>query len=112
MAVNEVVTEDETKLLTSGPIMVDVAGHYATIAGRDLDLTPTEFALLSILVQNPRRVLSAGRNSGPDAACESGCERAIDAHIKNLRAKLEDDPRHPQYIQTVYSVGYRFRAGA
>lgn len=97
------------EVLRAGEIVLDVGGHQVTLAGRPLDLTPTEFDLLLVLMQNAGRAFTRldllDRVQG-DAY--EGYERTIDAHIKNLRAKLGDDPRHPRYIQTVYGVGYKF----
>ena len=97
--------------LSAGPLVLDMPGHAATLDGRTLDLTPTEFELLTVLLQNPGRVFSRlellDRVQG-DAY--EGYERTIDAHIKNLRAKLGDDPRKPRFIQTVFGVGYKLGA--
>jgi DNA-binding response OmpR family regulator len=77
--------------------------------GRTVDLTPTEFQLLVTLARQPGRIFT--RSQLLDAihglAFES-YERAIDAHVKNLRRKLEPDPTRPRYVLTVYGVGYRF----
>ncbi len=98
-------------LLSAGPLVLDPAGHLATLDGRMLDLTPTEFDLLSVFLQNPGRAFTRlellDRVQG-DAY--EGYERTIDAHIKNVRAKLGDDPRHPRFIQTVFGVGYKLGA--
>ena len=98
-------------ILSAGPLVLDQAGHTATLDGRLLDLTPTEFDLLAILLQNPGRAFTRlellDRVQG-DAY--EGYERTIDAHIKNVRAKLGDDPRHPRFIQTVFGVGYKLGA--
>jgi len=79
------------------------------IEGRTVDLTPTEFQLLATLARQPGRIFT--RSQLLDAihgiAFES-YERAIDAHVKNLRRKLEPDPGRPRYVLTVYGVGYRF----
>jgi len=90
--------------------------HRVQIADLEpVELTPTEFNLLVALTSQPGRAFK--RSQLLDAAQESegaayeGYERAIDAHIKNLRAKLEPDPRHPRYIETVFGVGYRFAKG-
>lgn len=97
------------EILRAGEIILDVGGHQVTLAGKPLDLTPTEFDLLLVLMQNAGRAFTRldllDRVQG-DAY--EGYERTIDAHIKNLRAKLGDDPRHPRYVQTVYGVGYKF----
>jgi two-component system, OmpR family, alkaline phosphatase synthesis response regulator PhoP len=97
------------EVLRAGDIEVDVEGHRALRAGQPLDLTPTEFDLLVVLLQNPGRAFTRlellDRVQG---YAYEGYERTVDAHIKNLRAKLGDDPRHPAYVQTVYGVGYKF----
>ena len=79
------------------------------MAGRAVELTPTEFALLAALIQSPGRVYT--RLQLLDKALGDtyeGYERTIDAHIKNLRQKLEPDPAKPRYVLTVYGVGYKF----
>jgi DNA-binding response OmpR family regulator len=105
-------SEPAAQALSAGPLSLDIPGHTATLDGRALDLTPTEFELLTVFLQNPGRAFSRlellDRVQG-DAY--EGYERTIDAHIKNLRAKLGDDPRHPRYIQTVFGVGYKLGAG-
>ncbi|MDQ1301734.1 MAG: hypothetical protein QG637_1656 [Chloroflexota bacterium] len=101
------------EILRAGEIVLDVGGHQVSLTDganrQPLDLTPTEFDLLLVLMQNAGRAFTRldllDRVQG-DAY--EGYERTIDAHIKNLRAKLGDDPRHPRYIQTVYGVGYKF----
>ncbi len=99
------------EMLRAGALALDIGGHQATLDGRPLDLTPTEFDLLAVLLRNPGRAFTRldllDRVQG-DAY--EGYERTIDAHIKNLRAKLGDDPRHPHYIQTVFGVGYKLGA--
>ncbi len=80
-------------------------------AGRAVSVTPSEFRLLRLLAGNPGRVFSReeliARALGDDF---DGYDRTIDAHVKNLRQKIETDPRAPRYIQTVHGIGYRFRA--
>lgn len=96
------------EILRAGGLVIDIRGHQATLDGRTLDLTPTEFDLLAVLLQSPSRAFTRmellDRVQG-DAY--EGYERTIDAHVKNLRSKLGDDPRHPRYIETVFGVGYR-----
>ncbi|MEJ5200011.1 MAG: response regulator transcription factor [Anaerolineae bacterium] len=100
------------EILRVGGLELDMEGHRATLDGRTLDLTPTEFELLAVLMRNPGRAFTRlellDRVQGE---AFEGYERTIDAHIKNLRAKLGDDPRHPRYIQTVFGVGYKLEAG-
>jgi two-component system alkaline phosphatase synthesis response regulator PhoP len=96
------------KVLRLGPLEVDVDGHRATLYGRPLDLTPSEFAILQAMASHPGRVfgrLELLERVQGDAY--EGYERTIDAHIKNLRRKLGDDPRNPRWIVTVFGVGYR-----
>ncbi len=99
------------KVLQAGSLFLDLAGHAASLDGAPLDLTPTEFDLLAVFLQNPGRAFSRlellDRVQG-DAY--EGYERTVDAHIKNLRAKLGDDPRRPRFIQTVFGVGYKLGA--
>ena len=97
--------------ITAGDVTVDIGRRYVVVGGKQVDLTPTEFDLLVVLARDPGRVLSRLQllDSVQGYAYE-GYERTIDAHIKNLRQKIEPDPRKPLYILTVYGVGYRFRA--
>ncbi len=93
-------------------LALDIPRMRAELSGRPVDLTPTEFLLVVTLARQPGRVFT--RNQLLDAvhgvAFES-YERAIDAHIKNLRRKIEASPAEPEYILTVYGVGYRFADG-
>lgn len=98
----------------SGDLLVDQESHSVSRGGQPVDLTPTEFNLLAVLISQPGRVFSrlqlleAVQGAASGTAYE-GYERSIDAHIKNLRAKIERDPRQPYYVETVFGVGYRFR---
>jgi DNA-binding response OmpR family regulator len=80
-----------------------------TVGDRSVDLTKSEFELLATLMASPGHVFSRldllDRVTG-DAY--EGYERTIDVHIRNLRLKIEPDPKHPMYIETVYGMGYRF----
>jgi two-component system alkaline phosphatase synthesis response regulator PhoP len=92
-----------------GDVELDVPRMRVTVAGRRVELTPTEFQLVATLARQPGRVLTRGQllDAIHGIAFES-FERAIDAHVKNIRRKLEPDPHAPRYIQTVFGVGYRF----
>jgi DNA-binding response OmpR family regulator len=81
----------------------------AKFAGRRIDLTKTEFQLLSTMARQPGRVFTRAQllDAVRGVAFES-YERAIDAHVKNIRRKIEPDPRRPHYLLTVFGVGYRF----
>jgi two-component system response regulator RegX3 len=106
-----VAEEPQRARLTYGHLEIDVPGHKAFLAGHELDLTASEFKLLTTLSRYPGRVYSrmelVEKVLGYDF---EGYERTIDSHVKNLRAKLEDDPRDPTFIYTVHGVGYRFEA--
>ena len=79
---------------------------------RSVDLTPSEFDLLAALMGAPGRVFSRlDLLDVIQGVRYEGYERTIDTHIKNLRSKIEADPRKPQYIETVYGVGYRLHKG-
>jgi len=96
-------------LIRAADLVIDLTRHAVTRAGEPLDLTPTEFGLLAALAREPGRAFT--RLQLLDAAqgdAFEGYERTVDAHIKNLRAKLERNPKQPQYIETVFGVGYRF----
>lgn len=107
----KVTDEPQRDRLIFGELEIDVAGHKAFLAGEELDLTASEFKLLTTLSRYPGRVYSrmelVEKVLGYDF---EGYERTIDSHVKNLRAKLDDDPRDPTFIYTVHGVGYRFEA--
>jgi two-component system alkaline phosphatase synthesis response regulator PhoP len=94
--------------LQVGQLRMDVGRHEVTLNGEPLDLTRTEFSLLQTLMQNSGYVFTRGEliEKALGHSYES-IERSLDTHIKNLRRKVEDDPKDPVYIQTVYGVGYR-----
>jgi DNA-binding response OmpR family regulator len=91
-----------------GDLVLDVPRVRATVAGRPVDLTATEFAILSTLAREPGRVFTRSQllDVVHGVAFEA-YERAIDAHVKNIRRKVEQDPSRPRYVLTVYGVGYR-----
>lgn len=95
--------------LQEGDLEIDLDSHIVRRSGTPVDLTPTEFNLLTTLASQPGRVFSRLQLlEAAQGTAYEGYERTIDAHIKNLRAKLEPDPRQPRYIETVFGVGYRF----
>ena len=99
------------QVLRAGQVVVDRSAHTVSVGGHGVDLTPSEFDLLSALISAPGRVFSRAQLlEQVQGVAYEAYERTIDAHIKNLRAKLDDDPRSPRYIETVYGVGYRFAA--
>ncbi|MFZ2098339.1 MAG: response regulator transcription factor [Anaerolineales bacterium] len=90
-------------------LVIDKAAHTLTRDGEIIELTPTEFSLLVTLASQPGRVFSRLQLlEAAQGVAYEGYERTIDAHIKNLRAKIEPDSRKPKYIVTVFGVGYRF----
>jgi len=96
-------------LIRAGDLLLDVPRLKTTIAGRNVDLTPTEFQLVATMARQPGRVFTRAQllDAVRGVAVES-FERAIDAHIKNIRRKLEADSRKPRLILTVYGIGYKF----
>jgi DNA-binding response OmpR family regulator len=97
------------EILRAADLEIDLQAHQIVRAGQTIDLTPTEFSLLAILAAQPGRTFSRLQLlEQVQGVAFEGYERTIDAHIKNLRLKIEDDPKHPQYIETVFGVGYRF----
>jgi two-component system alkaline phosphatase synthesis response regulator PhoP len=93
-----------------GGLRLDLERHTATIDDRPLDLTPTEFDLLRVLMQNPERAFTRGELIEKTLGYGyEGLERTVDSHIKNLRKKIEADPAKPEYLETVFGVGYRLR---
>jgi two-component system alkaline phosphatase synthesis response regulator PhoP len=99
---------DAPPMMEWGAIRMDVARRMVTVNGQHVDLTPTEFDILRTLMEHPGYVFTRStlieRSLGFDY---ESLERTLDTHIKNLRRKIEPDPKQPTYIQTVYGVGYR-----
>jgi DNA-binding response OmpR family regulator len=102
----EVVRNESIK---AGTLIIDLERHQITNDGRIADVTPTEFKIMELLAGNAGKVYS--RLQIVEQIQEygfEGYERTIDAHIKNLRRKIESNSKEPQYIQTVYGIGYKF----
>jgi two-component system alkaline phosphatase synthesis response regulator PhoP len=97
------------QIIRAEDLEIDLDAHTVTRDGKVLDLTPTEFNLLVAFASSPGRVFSRLQllESVQGQAYE-GYERTMDVHIKNLRAKIEVDPKKPHYIETVFGIGYRF----
>jgi two-component system alkaline phosphatase synthesis response regulator PhoP len=96
-------------LVRAADVTLDLPKMSVTVGERAVQLTATEFQLLAALAAQPGRIFTRAQllDAVRGVAFES-YERAIDAHIKNIRRKLEPDPRAPRYVLTVYGVGYRF----
>lgn len=99
----------KSETIRAGELYIDTERHLVKKGDKVLDITPTEFKMLELLATNPGQVFTrlklVERIQGYSF---DGYERTIDAHMKNLRRKIEDNPKEPRYILTVYGVGYRF----
>jgi two-component system alkaline phosphatase synthesis response regulator PhoP len=103
-------TATPTRVLQLGPVRLDLDRHAITRDGQPVELTPTEFELLRVLMEQPGHAFT--RLQLIDKALGysyEGMERVVDSHIKNLRRKIETDAGVPTLIQTVFGVGYRAR---
>ncbi len=96
-------------VIRAADVTIDVPRMRTRVGDRDVELTPTEFQILVTLARQPGRIFTRAQllDAVHGVAFES-FERAIDAHVKNIRRKLEPDPREPRYLLTAYGVGYRF----
>jgi DNA-binding response OmpR family regulator len=101
---------DAGDIVRAGDVTLDVPRMAVRVRGSDVEqLTPTEFQLLTTLARAPGRIFTRAQLLDAVHGVEfESYERAIDAHVKNIRRKLEPDPREPRYLLTVYGVGYRF----
>ncbi len=97
------------RVLHTGALELDLEAHTLTRGKQMIDLTPTEFDLLALFMQNPGRAFTREQllNHLQSAEAEA-FDRVIDAHVKNLRKKIEPDPSAPRYLVTVFGVGYKF----
>jgi DNA-binding response OmpR family regulator len=95
-------------VLVVGELVIDRPRHQVMVSGNPVELTATEFDLLAAMAASPGRVFTRGQLLAAihGVAIDAG-ERAIDAHVKNLRRKLEPDPHRPRLLVTVHGVGYR-----
>ena len=99
----------ERKTIRRGDLEIDMEGHTVTVAGKEVSLTPLEFNILKVLASTPGYVFSRQDLLGVIWDTEyEGYRRNIDPHVNRLRAKLENNPRKPRYILTVWGVGYKF----
>ncbi|MCL4533701.1 MAG: response regulator transcription factor [Bacteroidetes bacterium] len=97
------------EIVRAGELILDSERHDVRRSGVTLDLTPTEFRLLEVLMRNPGRVYSRLQLLDlVQGEAFEGYERTVDAHVKNLRSKIEPDPQRPTRVLTVYGVGYKF----
>ncbi|TMI88932.1 MAG: response regulator transcription factor [Bacillati bacterium ANGP1] len=102
-------SRETPEMVRAGDLVIDMRAHEVTLQGRRLDLTPTEFRLLEILASHPNQVFTRMQLiDRVQGHAFEGYERTVDAHIKNLRGKVEPNAKAPRYILTVYGVGYKF----
>lgn len=95
--------------IRAGGLTIDLERHQVLNGTQAIELTPTEFKLLEVLAANAGKVFSRLQIvEQTQGYAFDGYERTVDAHIKNLRRKLESNPKEPRYIQTVYGIGYKF----
>jgi len=105
-------SEPTGKTIKAADIVLNRDSREVLVGERSIDLTPSEFDLLAALMTTPGRVFSRlDLLDVIQGVRYEGYERTIDTHIKNLRAKVEDDPRNPRHIETIYGVGYRLNKG-
>ncbi len=103
-------SEKPTRIIQSGGLWIDMESHIVRLDDHEIDLTPTEFNLISLMAEHPGRVYNRLQLlEAAQGTAYEGYERTIDAHIKNLRGKIERNSKLPALIETVFGVGYRFR---
>ena len=95
--------------IRAGDVTIDLPKMRVTVGDEEVELTATEFELLATLARNPGRIYTRAQllDDLHGVSFES-YERSVDAHVKNIRRKIEPDPRRPRYVLTVYGVGYKF----
>ena len=97
------------ELIRAGEVSLDIPKRRVIVRGEEVALTATEFDLLLTMARHPGRIYTRAQLlDGVHGVAFDSYERSIDAHIKNIRRKIEVDPRHPEFVRTVYGVGYRF----
>lgn len=103
------LSDTEPMSFNNGLLIIDGQSYQVKKKGRLVNLTPTEFKVLFSLTSTPNKVFTRDELVEKALGYQfEGYERSIDAHIKNIRQKIEDDPKNPLFILTIYGVGYRF----
>jgi DNA-binding response OmpR family regulator len=105
--------EEPPERIQHGPVVIDFDRRSVEVQGRSIELTPTEFAILGVLIRHPGKVFS--RLQLLEAAfgyAYEGYERSVDTHVSNLRRKIEVDPSVPRFVVTVHGVGYKLAGPA
>ena len=106
---NDVAVPERSDVISAGEVTLYKRRMQASVGTQSIDLTATEFELLATLASQPGRVFTRAQLLDAIRGVEvESFDRAIDAHVKNVRRKLEPDPRNPRYILTVHGVGYKF----
>lgn len=101
--------DEHDEVLSRGRISVNLSTYVVKVNDEVVNLTPTEYKILITLAQKPGRVYSRLQlMNAVMGDAFANYERSIDTHVSNLRKKVEHDPAHPEYIHTVYGIGYRF----
>ncbi len=99
----------QASIIRTADITLDKSSRLVKVAGQVVNLTPSEFEMLAVFIQSPGRAFSrAELLDHLQGTSYEGVERTIDVHVRNLRTKIEPEPRSPRYIETVFGVGYRF----
>ena len=97
------------EVVKAGDVTIDIPKRRVTVRGNEVELTATEFDLLLTMARHPGRIYTRAQLlDGVHGVSFESYERSVDAHIKNIRRKVEADPRNPELVLTVYGVGYRF----
>lgn len=100
----------EPSVYRVGAVELDTETHLVSVSGQRIDLTPSEFGILKALITRPGRVFTRMELLDHiQGEAFAGYERTIDVHVKNLRIKIETDSKNPEFVETVYGVGYRMR---
>lgn len=102
-------TATPADVLRVADITLDKSSRLVQVRDKTVNLTPSEFDLLTVFMASPRRAFSRSELLDQlQGTSFEGVERTIDVHIRNLRTKIEADPKNPRYIETVFGIGYRF----
>jgi DNA-binding response OmpR family regulator len=102
-------TEESEDLLKVNGLEIDLGEHEVRVNGKAARLTPSEFRILTVLAKQPGHAFTRAHLLDVLGDDGSVYERTLDRHINNLRKKIEPDPEHPTYVQTVFGVGYKFK---
>jgi two-component system, OmpR family, alkaline phosphatase synthesis response regulator PhoP len=102
--------EADTQIIMRGELRIDLTGFRVYVRGEETELTPKEFELLRVLAAHPGKVYSRDELLERIWGYEyNGDTRTVDVHVRHLRLKVERDPSHPEYIETLRGIGYRFK---